>query len=156
MSQPKKGSAKPDDHRMKIVPVYFPDVVVEAIDILIERGVYPDRSSAIRSIVIQSLPDVFVKYGMLEDLTAGFNRAPAAPASTSPFSFKIPPAQAKALEEMASVLGVESHGFVVRMALDHFYKYHYLPFFKPLAESLKVRREGEKGRKDNSHQPQQP
>jgi hypothetical protein len=146
MSQPKKNGAKPDRHRMKIVPVYFPDAVVEAIDILVEKGVYPDRSSAIRSIVIQCLPDVFVKYGMLEDLTAGNHRAPAPPAPTSPFSFKIPPAQAKALEEMASVLGVESQGFVVRMALDYFYRHHYMPYFKPLAESLKRGREGMAGR----------
>jgi hypothetical protein len=156
MSQPKKGNAKADEHRMKIVPVYFPDVVVEAIDMLIERGVYPDRSSAIRSIVIQSLPDVFVKYGMLEDLTAGFNRVPAAPAASNPFSFKIPTAQAKALEEMASVLGVESQGFVVRMALDYFYRHHYVPYFRPLAESLKRRKEEMERRKVDNRQPQQP
>jgi hypothetical protein len=154
MSQPKKYAAKPDNHRMKIVPVYFPDAVVEAIDILVEKGVYPDRSSAIRSIVIQSLPDVFVMYGMLEDLTAGNHRAPAPPAPTSPFSFKIPPAQAKALEEMASVLGVESRGFVVRMALDYFYRHHYMPYFKPLAESLKNRREDMAGRRVYIRQPQ--
>jgi len=153
MSQPRKGGAKLDNHPMKIVPVYFPDVVVEAIDILIEKGVYPDRSSAIRSIVIQSLPDVFIKYGLLEDLTAGFNGVPAAPAPTSPFSFKIPAAQAKALEEMASVLGVESQGFVVRMALDHFYRSYYVPYFRPLAESLKERREDVRGRKVDNRQP---
>jgi hypothetical protein len=156
MSQPKKGGAKPDDHRMKIVPVYFPEVVVEAIDRLIEKGVYPDRSSAIRSIVIQSLPDVFVKYDLYEDLTAADYRAPAPPAPTSPFSFKIPTAQAKALGEMASVIGVESQGFVVRMALDYFYRHHYLPYFKPLAEYLKRRREGMEGPKGNNRRPQQP
>jgi hypothetical protein len=156
MSLDKKGGAKPDDHRMKIVPVYFPEVVVEAIDILIEKGVYPDRSSAIRSIVIQGLPDIFVKYGMLEDLTAAGYRVTAPHAPTSPFSFKIPPAQAKALEEMAMALGAESQGSVVRMALDYFYRHHYVPYFRPLAESLKNRKESIGGRKDGNRQPQQP
>jgi hypothetical protein len=83
MSQPKKGDAKPDSHRMRIVPVYFPEVVVEAIDRLIELGVYPDRSSAVRSIVILGLPEVFAKYGLLEDLSVGGYRATAPHAPTS-------------------------------------------------------------------------
>jgi hypothetical protein len=141
---------------MRIVPVYFPEVVVEAIDRLIELGVYPDRSSAVRSIVILGLPEVFAKYGLLEDLSVGGYRATAPHAPTSPFSFKIPAAQAKALGEMASVLGVDSQGFVVRMALDYFYRHHYVPYFRPLAESLKNRKESVDGRKDDSRQPQQP
>jgi len=141
MARRKPYSKKTYGRKMKIVTIHLPEAIVEAIDLLIEKGIYPDRSSAVRTIVTQSLPDVFAKYGLLEDLGADGRRGSESPAMSDVLSFKMPAAQAQILDEMASALGVKGKGAVVRMALDYFYKYHYLPFFRPLVESARSRAE---------------
>ena len=36
---------------MNVIPVRIPDKIVEAIDKLVEKGIYPSRSAAVRVIV---------------------------------------------------------------------------------------------------------
>jgi hypothetical protein len=134
MPRRRRYSEKTYGRRMRIVTVHLPQAIVEAVDLLVDKGIYPDRSSAVRSIVTQSIPDVLTKYGLLGELVADGNRAPPPPAMEDVLSFKMPKVQAKVLDEMASVLGVNGKAAVVRMALDYFYRYHYVPYFLPLAK----------------------
>jgi Arc/MetJ-type ribon-helix-helix transcriptional regulator len=139
MARKKPYSKKTYGRKMKILTIHLPEAIVEAIDLLIDRGIYNDRSSAVRAIVTQSIPDLINKYGLLEDLSEDGRRESAPPVMNDVLSFKMPGAQVKILDEMASTLGVKGKGSVVRMALDYFYRYHYLPFYKPLLESARGR-----------------
>jgi hypothetical protein len=140
MAKPRRYSGRTYGCKMKYVPVFFPQVIIEALDLMVEKGIFPDRSSAVRSIITQSIPDVLTKYDLIGELVADGNRAPPPPAMNNVLTVKMSKVQDKIVEEMASVLGVTGKATVVRMALDYFYRYHYLPYFKPLAESMRGRK----------------
>jgi Arc/MetJ-type ribon-helix-helix transcriptional regulator len=104
-----------------VVTIRLPTVIVEAIDELVEIGPYPNRTSAIRSILTQEVPRYLTKYQVAEDSE---NPAPAHEDGNNRrknVSLFLPKQTFMRIEKMAKELGLNKSEFL-RLLIDNGYR----------------------------------
>jgi Arc/MetJ-type ribon-helix-helix transcriptional regulator len=125
---------KSNRQNMRLVSIHLPPVVVDLIDVLVERGIYTNRSSAIRAIVTLYAPKVLRDYDFVEEFIGVVSKNAERPVPDPNsgdgiekiLSFRVTPKQGRVLVAMAEYYSNGNMSELVRTALDHLYREHFV------------------------------
>jgi metal-responsive CopG/Arc/MetJ family transcriptional regulator len=106
---------------MIAICIRLPAVIIEALDELVKTGPYPDRSSAIRSILTQEVPRYLTKYQATE--SGNHNPVPAHEdgGKRKNVSLYLPTPMFMKIERTAKELGLNKSEFL-RLLIDSGYR----------------------------------
>jgi len=108
--------AKKESDKMIITTMYLPPMVMEAIDALVEKGIYATRSEAVRSIITKAIDEEMRLLGLLRppaDIPKGVGSKMAS------MTIKLPKGLLMIIDEEAGKMGI-SRGEFVRTAVMHY------------------------------------
>jgi hypothetical protein len=119
--------------KMLIITTHLPKPIVQMLDRLVEDGVYPNRAEAIRTILSIYVPETLAKYGLVHGGQEGLV-IPSSDTSLSKgksllVSFKITRTQYDLVGLMAEKTGVKNKSKLLRIALDLFFRNHFLRYY---------------------------
>jgi hypothetical protein len=122
------------EEKMQMVTIYLPKSIAQMLDILVEQGIYPNRSEAIRTILSIYVPEIFARYGFVhssqEGLVIPSSDTPASKDKSIVMSFKITRTQYNLLGLMAEKTGMRNKSKLLRIALDFFFRNHFLRYYE--------------------------
>jgi Arc/MetJ-type ribon-helix-helix transcriptional regulator len=108
--------AKRKEDKMIITTLYLPPMAMEAIDALVEKGIYATRSEAIRGLLMEAIDEEMRLLGLLRppaDIPKGVG------AKMASMTIKLPKGLLRIIDEEAGKMGV-SRAEYVRTAVMHY------------------------------------
>jgi Arc/MetJ-type ribon-helix-helix transcriptional regulator len=108
--------AKKESDKMIITTMYLPPMAMEAIDALVEKGIYATRSEAIRGLLMEAIDEEMRLLGLLKppaDIPKGVG------SKMANMTIKVPVGLLRIIDSEAKKMGI-SRAEYVRTAVMHY------------------------------------
>jgi Arc/MetJ-type ribon-helix-helix transcriptional regulator len=101
---------------MKVVTVNLPETMIDALDLLVDYGIFPNKAEAIRSLLIAGLRHY---RNLTVELQSSQDIKPQKQSETkfTATSIRIPTTLKKLVEDRAKKLGLPSQSELIRLAI---------------------------------------